>query len=876
MLNLHFKRIPATGLRLRKTMPTQRVMPSCLGHLQDIADTLSKAKKVVVVTGAGISTNLGIPDFRSENGLYSLIQARYDTAAAVAAEKERLEKEELRKSLAAAEKEKLKKERLEKERIEKEEIKKSLAMLAKKSSTSGSALVRSTTTPTRSTRPVELLNIKTRSRSVMESQNARIFTRSQSDLTGRESLPNPDSLLRRTSSSISKPATLPRTSSSKLNSEPLRCQTSEVRTLKRSRSLGPSISTKVLEAPIQRSSKRLKLLHASASSSNTTSSSIPVNSSNTSKQPSPAPETSSQEAISAVTRAVLPKLKGKDLFDAMVWQDPLTTSIFLTFIAELRRQIRTGVFGTSKTHKLIKAFRDGGRLVRCYTQNVDGLESREGLVTNIESGTGRRSRFFSGTLNKPRPDDGGGANFGGVEVVQLHGGLDALRCSLCGEQSSWQGGSSQNPVVENSSRSCSSVRSSAATTIATTAPPSSTTGCSTAPSVSTTSAGPESIGLGDNLGGEDVGDQSDREEILRGGRAPGCQRCIQADEARQHRGRRSVAVGKLRPDVVLYGEEHPEATRIGELVTHDISLGPDVILIMGTSLRVHGLKVMVKEFSRAAHAKGGKVVFVNNTKPPESTWGDVLDYWVQMDCDLWVEDLKKRRGELWLPQGLSVESNGSEDGSIRRPNVPGKLDTGFPKSIPSTKKAEPSTPASEPKLSTKVKRPQCQREDEMNGAYWAYQIQLNLEIIGGRPRTYAPNCNPHRKWGTDKWRRDSGKLDASTTPSATPVPLKSISSNVPRPIKLIKGNRKRKERAECSRAAGSQLQRELSASVGPSTRSSLLLLPTPPPSDETEEAEEKNLPLTPRTRQRIKAASSLERILSSPVGVATRSGRRAS
>lgn len=61
MLNLLFKRIPATGLRLRKTMPTQRVMPSCSGHLQDIADTLSKAKKVVVVTGAGISTNLGIP-----------------------------------------------------------------------------------------------------------------------------------------------------------------------------------------------------------------------------------------------------------------------------------------------------------------------------------------------------------------------------------------------------------------------------------------------------------------------------------------------------------------------------------------------------------------------------------------------------------------------------------------------------------------------------------------------------------------------------------------------------------------------------------------------------------------------------------------------
>lgn len=42
-------------------MPTQSVTPGCAGHLQDISDVLLKAKKVVVVTGAGISTNLGIP-----------------------------------------------------------------------------------------------------------------------------------------------------------------------------------------------------------------------------------------------------------------------------------------------------------------------------------------------------------------------------------------------------------------------------------------------------------------------------------------------------------------------------------------------------------------------------------------------------------------------------------------------------------------------------------------------------------------------------------------------------------------------------------------------------------------------------------------------
>jgi NAD-dependent SIR2 family protein deacetylase len=69
------------------------------------------------------------------------------------------------------------------------------------------------------------------------------------------------------------------------------------------------------------------------------------------------------------------------------------------------------------------------------------------------------------------------------------------------------------------------------------------------------------------------------------------------------------------------------------IVTHDLSIGPDVLLILGTSFRVHGLKFMVKEFGKAVHRKSGKVTFVNKTKPPESIWGDVIDYWEEWDCD---------------------------------------------------------------------------------------------------------------------------------------------------------------------------------------------------------------------------------------------------
>jgi NAD-dependent histone deacetylase SIR2 len=42
-------------------MPTQHVRPEDAESLQDIANALVKARRVVMITGAGISTNSGIP-----------------------------------------------------------------------------------------------------------------------------------------------------------------------------------------------------------------------------------------------------------------------------------------------------------------------------------------------------------------------------------------------------------------------------------------------------------------------------------------------------------------------------------------------------------------------------------------------------------------------------------------------------------------------------------------------------------------------------------------------------------------------------------------------------------------------------------------------
>ena len=41
--------------------------------IDDIVDLILNSDNTVVVTGAGISTEAGIPDFRGENGIYRIL-----------------------------------------------------------------------------------------------------------------------------------------------------------------------------------------------------------------------------------------------------------------------------------------------------------------------------------------------------------------------------------------------------------------------------------------------------------------------------------------------------------------------------------------------------------------------------------------------------------------------------------------------------------------------------------------------------------------------------------------------------------------------------------------------------------------------------------
>ncbi|GJN76365.1 hypothetical protein PLICBS_010478 [Purpureocillium lilacinum] len=660
-------------------MPTRHVDPHADEHLEDVAKALLKARKVVVVTGAGISTNSGIPDFRSENGLYSLIQAQFDAAArqarlaeaadaaAANADKDAFDEERPSKrrkisregSVEAAE---VKPEQIKEEK--REEIGESITVQVDLPPLQDDA---ETAMPERDEKP-ELPCYSTPRIGPTVAMPAQ-FTTSPLSSPPAEDFILPPSTLRHTHRRLIDVA-MP-LSSSPLSSPP------------------PVLFDPfVPSSPSDASSGR----RSSTSPSEVDDSLPPSN-----------PFSCSQTSTSS--RNTLPNMKGKDLFDANIWSDPIRTSVFYTFATSLRQKIKEAE--PTDSHRFISHLRDRGKLVRCYTQNIDQIEEKVGLSTCLQHGAGSKGRFSrrstanTSQLNKmveeastvgaepsnaesssqpqssqsqsqPEPEssqqsqepsqqsqeppsdenstpttdaetpstDQGKLQTqaqkprSGVECVFLHGSLELLRCFLCGKLCSW--------------------------------------------------------------------DDEERETQTLAGQQPECPHCVGATVAREERGKRRLGVGKLRPDIVLYGEDNPNTPLIHPIVTHDLALYPDMLLILGTSLRVHGLKVMVREFAKAVHSKGGNVVFVNFTKPPESSWGDVIDYWVQWDCDAWVADLQNRIPKLW-----------------QEPEPP------------RPKKKRESTEGKEEKKKPPPANPVALRDTKVTGAYWTCKVLQELHRITG-------------------------------------------------------------------------------------------------------------------------------------------------
>ncbi|OTB03826.1 hypothetical protein M426DRAFT_59567, partial [Hypoxylon sp. CI-4A] len=684
-------------------MPILEVKSTSSDLLQHIADGVGKAKKVVIITGAGISTNSGIPDFRSENGLYSLIQAQFENAEA--GEGKDADSQATGFVVSGRPTKRRRISHSIEGPTEQEESEQSNQSLENgKGRDEGNALTKSIGAD-------------------RESFALRVKNEPAISGTGATALSGGPSKRVTRSQSARRPP-LPRhvTQSSTLSNATPKILEGETFSSSPLSSPPPILFDPYENANSTENSSQESVGSSDASDTEDTQNSLGL--------------LSSQPSSSSIRN-----MKGRDLFDCNIWADPLKTSVFYRFATTLRQKIRE--VEPTATHRFIAQLRDVGKLARVYTQNIDEIEKKIGLSTDLKSGAGNRRRKSAkqqildveqdckenaestkaeedpskvdtaqasqasqvsevsgriGTRSVLAPDRG-------VECVFLHGSLHSLRCFLCGKLCDW--------------------------------------------------------------------DEDGRESCTMSGEQPECPHCAGATAARQEKGKRALGVGKLRPDIVLYGEEHPQSDLISPIVQHDLSASPDLLLILGTSLRVHGLKVMVREFAKAVHNKGGMVVFINLTKPSESAWGDIIDYWIEWDCDAWVDDLKDRKPHLWLSPDEILESEKQKREALaekKRENM-AKKQEGLKDKRRHTIELGKSRPP--------PKNPSAMRNDYHCGAYVMWEIFQSLAKISNRPF------------------EDFGYVPSSTSRPSAPLP--AVDNPIPkaptataRSRPTVKGKRPRK------------------------------------------------------------------------------------
>ncbi|WPK27512.1 hypothetical protein PUMCH_004903 [Australozyma saopauloensis] len=137
---------------------------------------------------------------------------------------------------------------------------------------------------------------------------------------------------------------------------------------------------------------------------------------------------------------------------------------------------------------------------------------------------------------------------------------------------------------------------------------------------------------------------------LKEGEYPECDNCYAKYQERLYSGKRLTGnIGMLRPNIVLYGENHPQSEILAKGLNIDISLKCDLLLIMGTSLKVDGVKKLVRSIAKGVRERGGHVVFVNKT-PVAKQWSKCIDFEVLCDCDDFIRALKTEIPDLFLTQ----------------------------------------------------------------------------------------------------------------------------------------------------------------------------------------------------------------------------------
>jgi NAD-dependent SIR2 family protein deacetylase len=204
-------------------------------------------------------------------------------------------------------------------------------------------------------------------------------------------------------------------------------------------------------------------------------------------------------------------------------------------------------------HELLAMLNDHGKLLRVYTQNIDGLELKSGLST------------ASGC-------DGPNST-GDAVCIALHGGIHQLQCQSCGRAFSL------DPYLAT-------------------------------------------LMMGD---------------------LPPCDGCRSTRSTRAQLNLRDrKAIPALKPNIILYGEDHPRSEEIAQIIAKDVKV-VDLLLVVGTSMKVDGIQHVIRPFAQAATHRAIKQtkkpaslqprsIYLNTDFCNKKKWSDFFQCWVKGDC----------------------------------------------------------------------------------------------------------------------------------------------------------------------------------------------------------------------------------------------------
>ncbi|KAH9411811.1 sirtuin-like protein [Ordospora pajunii] len=227
-------------------------------------------------------------------------------------------------------------------------------------------------------------------------------------------------------------------------------------------------------------------------------------------------------------------ISGRNLFTYGISVAKETRSIYIKYMSKLKSMV--DLAAPSLTHRFLLSYSQISNGFRLYTQNIDGLEEKAGMV--------------------PRNDKS-------TQLVYLHGSMKELACLYCGARV--------------------------------------------------------------NFG------EAERKEYEAGNEIT-CTCCILRNEKRgiEHTaGLRKRPVGVMHTTIIHYDQQHPESAFISRMAQSDGCC--NLFVVMGTSLRVLGVKRLVRYFCRLESTHGRRIL-VNLEKPPKE-FAELFDFFWNGDCD---------------------------------------------------------------------------------------------------------------------------------------------------------------------------------------------------------------------------------------------------